>query len=115
MKKILIDGMMCSQCVTIIEKKLKNLEGLSEVRVILESNEVIVAGDTSDNLLKKAIESEGYKVIDIKELDSVKSKTTNISVKKGFFSKLIDKIGNSNENTFGEGHLDCCDLNKKDK
>lgn len=113
MKKILIDGMMCTQCVTIVENKLKNLEEIREVKVILETDEVFIDGDISDEVLKTAIESEGYKIIDIKEIDCVKTTTT--SVKKGFFSKLIDKIGNSNENTFGEGHLDCCDLNKKDK
>lgn len=115
MKKILIDGMMCSQCITIIENKLVNLEGIGEVKVVLESNEVFIVGDISDNFLKEAIESEGYKVMGIKKIDSIKPKITNTSVKKGFFSKLIDKIGSSNENTFGEGHLDCCDLNKKDK
>lgn len=115
MKKILIDGMMCSQCVTIIENKLKNLEGVREVKVVLETDEVFIEGDISDGALKTAIESEGYKIIDIKEMNQARSKTINTSTKKGFFSKLIDKIGNSNENTFGEGHLDCCDLNKKDK
>ncbi|WP_051251650.1 heavy-metal-associated domain-containing protein [Psychrilyobacter atlanticus] len=115
MKKILIEGMMCSQCVTIVENKLKNLEGIREVEVVLETDEVFIGGDISDDVLKMVIESEGYKIIDIKKMNQVRSKTINTSAKKGFFSKLIDKIGNSNENTFGEGHLDCCDLNKKDK
>ncbi|UUV18327.1 heavy-metal-associated domain-containing protein [Fusobacteria bacterium ZRK30] len=115
MKKILIEGMMSTQCVAIIENKLKNLEGIGEVKVALETNEVFIDGDISDDVLKIAVESEGYKIIDIKEVNRVKSKSANTSAKKGFFSKLIDKIGNSNENTFGEGNLDCCDLNKKDQ
>lgn len=113
MKKILIDGMMCTQCVTIVENRLKKLEGVGEIKVILESGEVFLEGDISHEILKTAVESEGYKIIDIKEID--RAKTITASVKKGFFSKLIDKIGNSNENTFGEGHLECCDLNKKDQ
>lgn len=113
MKKILIDGMMCTQCVNIVENRLKNLGGAGEVQVILESGEVFLEGNISDETIKAAIESEGYKITGIKEINRVKPKTT--PVKRGFFSKLIDKIGSSNENTFGEGNLDCCDLNKKDK
>ncbi len=37
-----------------------------------------------------------------------------IEVKK-WFKEFIDRLGKSNEKTFGSGSLKCCDLNKEEK
>jgi len=113
MKKILIDGMMCSKCTTAIENRLKTLEGIGVFKIVLENNEAFINGNISDSILKEAIESEGFKVVEIKELNNIIISRQTPLKKKDFFTKLIDKIGNSNKSAFGNGHLDCCDLNKE--
>jgi len=115
MKKILIDGIMCSRCTEIIENKLKDLKEIKEFKVNLDNKEALVIGDINDELLKSSIESEGYKVIEIIELKDRNFSTKEIYKNKGFFNKLVDKISSVNKGTFGEGNLTCCDLNKKVK
>lgn len=115
MKKILIDGMTCSKCTTAIENRLKTLEGIGVFKIVLENNEAFISGNITDDILKEAVESEGFTVVEIKKLNNINTPRQTTLKKKDFFTKLIDKIGNSNKSTFGKGHLDCCDLNKENK
>ncbi|MDO5388763.1 MAG: heavy metal translocating P-type ATPase [Clostridia bacterium] len=66
MKKISIEGMMCGHCVAHVEKALKSVEGVTEVKVSLENKCAEVSGDVSDDALKKAVEDAGYEVKGIK-------------------------------------------------
>jgi hypothetical protein len=34
---------------------------------------------------------------------------------KGFFARYLDRMIDSNKKSFGDGRLDCCDLNRKKK
>lgn len=71
MKKVLIDGIKCSKCITAIENKLKTLEGIGVFKVVLENKEAFIGGNITNDILKKAIESEGFKVVEIKKLNSI--------------------------------------------
>ncbi|CCQ98057.1 copper insertion chaperone and transporter component [[Clostridium] ultunense Esp] len=67
MKKILlVEGMSCNHCVMAVTNALKELKGVSNVDVNLESKKVEVIGDnlTEENL-KKAVEEAGYDVVEI--------------------------------------------------
>ena len=112
MKKITIEGMMCGHCVEVIEKNLKSIEGAGDIKVSLDENAAFISGEVEDDLVKSAIEDEGYKVLSI---DYVEVNSEEEKEKKGFFSKLIRKIEKSNVEEFGEGKMHCCDLDKKDK
>ncbi len=111
MKKVVIEGMGCSKCAEKIEKKLSSLEGVEEVKVLLDKKEAYVAGGIGEEVLKSTIESEGYEVISIQEVEGV----SHTEEKKGFFRRLLGKIEDSNKKSFGSGRMDCCDLGKKEK
>ncbi|MCF2626302.1 heavy-metal-associated domain-containing protein [Fusobacterium perfoetens] len=69
MKKILtIEGMMCGHCVAHVEKALKNIDGVEEVKVSLENKtaEVAMNKDITDEVFKNVISEEGYEVVSIK-------------------------------------------------
>lgn len=65
MKKVLIEGMMCSHCSSSVEKTLKSLEGVSSVHVDLERKTAFIEGDVSDDLIQKSVTDAGYQVIKI--------------------------------------------------
>ena len=120
MKKITIEGMVCSHCVETIEKKLKAIEGVGNVKVSLDENVKVsldekvafISGGIEDDLIKSEIEGEGYQVISIENIEEYPEGEKE---KKGFFSRLIRKIEKSNEEEFGEGKMHCCDFDKKEK
>ncbi len=64
-KKIVIEGMGCSNCVKKVKKALKQLEGIKTVKVELDSGKVLIKSlDMVDNEnIQKVIEEIGYKVI----------------------------------------------------
>lgn len=64
-KKILIEGMSCNHCVGHVKEALEALEGVSAIEVSLEGNYASVETDVEDDILKEAIEEEGYDVIGI--------------------------------------------------
>lgn len=111
MRKISIEGMICSKCTDKIEEKLKSIDGVEDVKVLLDEKEAYVSGDVDEEVLKAAIESEGYEVTAIEPIEGIK----HPEERKGFFSRFLKKIGESNENTFGSGKLHCCDSEKKEK
>jgi len=111
MKKIVVEGMVCSKCTEKIEKKISSLEGVEEVKVLLSEKEAYVSGEVSEEILKSTIESEGYEVTSIEEIEGF----AHPEEKKGFFRRLLGKIEDSNKKSFGSGRMDCCDLGKKEK
>lgn len=69
-KKLIIDGMMCQNCVKHVTKALTELEGVFDVKVSLEekSAEITVTEKITDDTLKKAIADAGYELLRIEEL-----------------------------------------------
>ena len=68
MEKIIkIEGMMCGHCEAHVKKALEVLEGVEQANVSHEAGTAIVTmtADISDDILKKTVEEEGYKVVDI--------------------------------------------------
>lgn len=64
-KKILIEGMSCGHCVSHVEEALEKINGVSNIKVSLEEKYAIVYTDVNNEVLKEAIEEEGYDVIEI--------------------------------------------------
>ncbi|GEQ21801.1 hypothetical protein CBU02nite_23070 [Clostridium butyricum] len=66
-KKILIEGMSCEHCVAHVKDALEGIDGVSKVEVSLEGKYATVETDVNDEILKEAIEEEGYDVMKIEE------------------------------------------------
>ena len=64
-KKILIEGMSCNHCVSHVKEALEALDGVSSIEVSLEGNYATVETSVSNDILKEAIEEEGYDVVGI--------------------------------------------------
>ena len=64
-KTLKIEGMMCMHCVAHVKKALEEVEGVTSADVSLEKNEAVVSlsKEVSDEVLSKAVEEAGYKVI----------------------------------------------------
>ena len=68
MKKVItIEGMMCGHCEARVKKCLEAVAGVEEAVVSHEKGtaEVTVSADVTDDVLKKAVEDQDYKVISI--------------------------------------------------
>lgn len=66
-KKIMIEGMSCSHCVAHVKEALSGIEGVLSAVVDLEGKYALVnVNNVSDEMLKEAIEDEGYDVLEIK-------------------------------------------------
>lgn len=67
-KTISIEGMMCNHCTSSVKKSLEALPNVSDVEVSLEEKcaTLNTSEGASDALLKAAVESAGFKVLDIK-------------------------------------------------
>jgi len=63
-KTLRIQGMMCPHCEGRVKKALEEIDGVAEVIPSHESNSAIVklSKDVSDEILKKAVEDQGYTV-----------------------------------------------------
>ena len=68
-KVLLIEGMVCGNCVKHVHKALTGLEGVQEAVVELESKTAKVRLDSgvSDDALKAAVEDAGYTLVSIQE------------------------------------------------
>lgn len=64
-KKILIEGMSCNHCVGHVKNALEGLNGVTSVEVSLQDKCALVETTVSDEILKDAIEDEGYDVVGI--------------------------------------------------
>ena len=67
-KTLKIEGMMCGHCEMHVKKALEALDGLKNAEVSHKTGTAVVTlnKDISDDVLKKAISDQGYKVTDIK-------------------------------------------------
>ncbi|WP_343073969.1 cation transporter [Clostridium sp. YIM B02506] len=65
MKKITIEGMSCGHCKARVEKALSELDGITSAVVDLEAKTATIEGETSDEVLREAIDDAGYDVISI--------------------------------------------------
>ena len=67
-KTISITGMMCMHCEARVKKLLESMDGVVSADVSHKKGTAVIelSKDISNNILKSAIEADGYKVIDIK-------------------------------------------------
>ena len=63
-KTITIEGMMCMHCSGRVEKALNAIDGVTAT-VDLAAGTATVTGDVTDEVLRKAVEDAGYKVVSI--------------------------------------------------
>ena len=69
--ELYVDGMTCSHCVASVTEELKEVEGVSNVEVILKANKtslvpVHTQTGVDDDALKDAISEAGYTLTEIK-------------------------------------------------
>lgn len=66
-KTMKIEGMMCGHCEARVKKCLEALAEVKEAAVSHEAGTAVVtlAGAVSDDVLKKAVEDQDYKVLGI--------------------------------------------------
>ena len=67
-KEIIIEGMHCNHCKMAVEKVLNAIDGIDATQVILEDKKAIIelSKDISNEVIRKAIEEEGFEVKEIK-------------------------------------------------
>jgi len=63
-KKVVIEGMMCQNCVKHVSKALNGLPGVT-AQVDLDSKTATVTGDVADDAIRAAVEDAGYQVVSI--------------------------------------------------
>ena len=67
-KTMVIEGMMCPHCEARVKKTLEALDGVTSAEVSHTAGTAVVdmANEVDDAILKKAVEEQDYKVIEIK-------------------------------------------------
>jgi Cu2+-exporting ATPase len=66
MKKVMkIEGMMCGHCEMHVKKALESLNGVTEAAVSHKEGTAVLtlSDDVSNEVLRKTVEDEGYKVV----------------------------------------------------
>jgi len=59
--KIFVKGMSCNHCKINVEKALKEIPGISAIKVELDQSMAFFEGDDIDlNLIKRCVEGVGY-------------------------------------------------------
>mgnify|MGYP001623972780 CR=1 FL=1 len=66
-KTMKIEGMMCGHCEARVKKTLEALAGVDSAEVSHEAGTAVVTlnEEVSDDVLKKAVEDQDYKVLEI--------------------------------------------------
>ena len=66
-KTLKIEGMMCNHCQARVKQALESIEQVSEAKVSYEKGiaEVTLNSELSDDILKKTVEDQGYKVLNL--------------------------------------------------
>ena len=61
-KTILVEGMMCAHCVMHVEKSLRKVDGVTDVKVDLKAGtaHVVLSKDVKEEVFAKAIADSGY-------------------------------------------------------
>lgn len=69
-KKVTIEGMSCGHCSNRVEKALKQLMGVEEVKVDLQQRSAVVEynGQLPDDEIRQTIEEVGYDVTNIQSI-----------------------------------------------
>lgn len=64
-KTLKVDGMMCSNCEAHVKKALKAIDGVEAAVAdhVSGTVKVTLTKEVADDIIKKAITNEGYKVI----------------------------------------------------
>ena len=68
MEKIVhIEGMSCQHCVRAVDKVLRAVPGVADVRVSLEEKRAVIVSPlpVDDEAIRKAVTEEGFTVTDI--------------------------------------------------
>jgi len=67
--KLTIEGMHCASCVANIERSLKKVKGIHEVKISLMTKKGFVEADekVTDEEIKKAVARTGYTVSNIEK------------------------------------------------
>lgn len=65
-KDLLIEGMTCGHCAGRVEKALREVAGVKNVKVDLGKNSAEVHGEVDDKSLSEAVIEAGYAVTSIK-------------------------------------------------
>ena len=70
-KKMLIEGMKCENCVKHVKEAISSVEGVTSAEINLSTRSVLVETNTevSDEAIKLAVNSEKYKVVEIETRD----------------------------------------------
>ena len=63
-KKVLIEGMMCQNCVKHVSNALNGLPGVT-AQVDLDTKTATVTGEVTDEAIKAAVTEAGYEVVSI--------------------------------------------------
>lgn len=65
--KLTINGMHCASCAGNVEKALMKIKGIHKINVsvLLKKASVEYDGDISEEQIKKAVESAGYKLVEV--------------------------------------------------
>jgi Cu+-exporting ATPase len=67
-KAMLIEGMSCAHCTAQVEKALNAIDGVTAtVDLRTKTATITLAGNVSDDALRKAVEDAGYGVVEIKQ------------------------------------------------
>ena len=64
-KTLKIEGMMCPNCERHVKNALEAIDGVTEATASHEKGTAVVklSSDVADDVLKDAVEKEGYKVV----------------------------------------------------
>jgi copper chaperone CopZ len=65
MKKAIISNMCCPGCAKDVKTVLSKIYGISKVEVFLEGGYALFDGFVSKDIIKAALEVEGYHLVDI--------------------------------------------------
>lgn len=65
-KTLIVEGMSCGHCEKAVINAVKELDGVSDVKVNLETKQVIVEGNNlDDKAIEEKIDDAGYDVVKI--------------------------------------------------
>ena len=67
-KEMKIEGMMCGHCEARVKKTLESIAGVSEAKVSHEKGTAVItlSEEVPEETLRKAVEDQDYKVLEIK-------------------------------------------------
>ena len=102
-KELVLSNMTCDLCVERVRRALETLPGVENVDVSIGRAKVVYYPEvTRPAILLECVAEIGYPV-----LPSPRDK-------KGVFGRWLDRLIESNKQSFGSQALDCCKLNRQD-